>query len=77
MGMYYSGSPYRDYDRYEADQEAWLNSRPVCAWCGEHIQDEHAYRIGNELICEGCLSETRVNIDDLVEEEERKYECFD
>lgn len=69
MCRHYSDSPYRDYDRWEADQEAWLNARPVCAECGEHIQDEYAYRIGNDLICEDCLKETRVNIDDLMEED--------
>jgi hypothetical protein len=45
MGMYHSDDPYHDFDLWDADQDAWLNSRPVCKWCGEHIQDEYAYRI--------------------------------
>ena len=69
MCKYLSGNPYRDYDRYEASQEAWLKVRPVCAWCGEHIQDEHAYRIGDDLVCEDCLDDARVNVDDLVEQQ--------
>lgn len=68
MGRYYSGDPSQDYDRWEADQEAWLHSRPVCKWCGEHIQDEHAYRIWDDLVCEDCLKDTRVDVDDIVEE---------
>lgn len=69
MGRYYSDSPYRDYERWEADQEAWLRARPVCAWCGEHIQEEYAYRIGDDLVCEDCLDDARVNVDDLVEQQ--------
>lgn len=69
MGRYYSDSPYRDYERWEADQEAWLNRRPVCKWCGEHIQDEYAYRIGGDLVCSDCLEQEKVNVDDLVEEQ--------
>lgn len=74
MSRYYSDNPEWDYDRYEADQEAWLNSRPVCAWCGEHIQDEHAYRIGGDLVCSDCLEQEKVNVDDLVEEERERLE---
>lgn len=68
MGRYYSDDTYRDFDRWDADQEAWLNSRPVCKWCGEHIQDEYAYRINGDLVCEDCLKDTRVDVEDIVEE---------
>lgn len=69
MGRYFSGSPYRDYDRWEADQNAWLNARPKCAWCGKHIQEEHAYRIGDDLVCEDCIESEKVNVDDLIEQQ--------
>lgn len=48
--------PYRDFDRWEAEQEKWLQSRPVCEYCGEHIQDEHYYYI-DKIVCEECLNE--------------------
>ena len=56
--MFYSDDPIRDYLRHDAQQEAWLKSRPKCSCCGEHIQDEQAYRFGGKKevwICEECM----------------------
>lgn len=39
--------------------KAW----PVCRICGEHICDGVAYDIGG-LICEDCVTEARVWLDD-------------
>ena len=29
-----------DFERRDAEKERWLQSRPVCCICKEHIQDE-------------------------------------
>lgn len=42
-----------------AEQEAWLAKRPVCADCGHHIQEEEAYYINGEWICERCMDSYR------------------
>ena len=48
-----------DLERHEREQEAWLRSRPVCAWCGEPIQEEMCYDIAGELVCENCIDDCR------------------
>lgn len=53
---------YADLARKEAEDERWLRSRPVCAWCGEPIQDEYAYEIDGELICERCIEDCRTSV---------------
>lgn len=51
----------------EERQERWLASRPVCDWCGEHIQDEHWFNVYSICVCPGCFDkwseEIKVNID--------------
>ena len=54
----YSGDPITDFLRHDAQQEAWLRHRPKCCLCGEHIQDEPAYRFSGKKetwICEECM----------------------
>ena len=48
---------YEAWERHDAEQEKWLQSRPVCSECGEHIQDEHLFDIDGDLVCEECLSD--------------------
>ena len=45
---------YDAWQRHDDDAEAWLESRPVCEECKEHIQDEYLFDIGGVLYCEGC-----------------------
>ena len=48
------------YDLWEAndnEKEKWLEQRPICSCCGEHIQDDNCYEINDELICPDCLKE--------------------
>lgn len=40
---------------HDAEQDRWLEERPVCCWCEEHIQDGHLYRINGEACCPECL----------------------
>lgn len=49
------GDPYLDFLDHEFENEQWLKSRPECDCCGEHIQDEHYYRIDDTNYCEKCI----------------------
>ena len=53
----------RDAERYYNDLDERLERRPVCDFCGEHIQEETYYCISHRLInvniCERCLEEFR------------------
>lgn len=53
--MYYTNDPVADYHAYAADQERELKKRPMCSECDEHIQDEYAYYINGEWICNDCM----------------------
>lgn len=47
-----------NYDRWkqhEEEKESMLNRLPVCCECGNHIQDDSAYYINDEWICENCM----------------------
>lgn len=55
--MSYSDDPVADFDRYDAEQEAWLKELPKCECCDQHIQDSHYYDIEGEYICPDCISE--------------------
>lgn len=62
--MYRSDDPLRDFDRWDFDEERWLASRPKCAECGEPITTDTAYRFEGELICEDCMHEHKVWIEE-------------
>lgn len=65
--MYYTDDPLMDYSRYEADQERWLERLPVCADCGEPIQDSHCYEYNGEYICPQCNEDLhRKDVEDIV-----------
>lgn len=49
---------------HDRDREEWLESRPVCDDCGEHIQEDHYYRFNDEIICPDCIDNYRVDIDE-------------
>ena len=62
--MAWTDDPVRDFLRHDAEQEAWLKRRPKCSCCKERIQDEEAYKFDNRWICQDCLIEYRVDVDD-------------
>ena len=64
--MYYTDDPERDFARRDAEQQRELERLPVCSECGEHITDEFCYLIDGEPICDGCMDERRVAVDDLI-----------
>ena len=47
--------PVADFERYDAKQNRRLARLPVCSDCDEHIQDETAYYINGEWVCESCM----------------------
>lgn len=53
----YTDDPERDFLWYSSKQEAWLQKRPVCDCCGEHIQDEKALHIEGKWICNACIED--------------------
>lgn len=49
-----------NYDWYrtkEAEEEKWLQNRPRCENCGEHIQDEYLYDVDGAVLCEECMKD--------------------
>jgi formylmethanofuran dehydrogenase subunit E len=63
----YSSDPNLDFLEHDAEAEHWLERRPVCSICGEHIQDDIALRLDGEWICDGCVAVNRQWIDDYDE----------
>lgn len=48
-----------NYDQWEAhdrEQAERLKRLPVCVDCGEPIQDETAFFINGEWVCERCIN---------------------
>lgn len=62
--LHYTNDPIRDAENYQADQEEWLKSRPICDCCGEHIQGEWMYMFDSKIVCETCMEECRYSVDD-------------
>ena len=60
-----------NYDVWEAQdiaKERRRARRPVCDRCGEHIQDETAVAVCGKLICENCIDDLRVSLEDYDED---------
>ena len=61
MSWLTTADPIRDAAEHDAEFEDWLQTRPVCMWCGEPIQDDTALELGNGWICKSCVEyNTRV-----------------
>lgn len=54
------GEPFEDFAQWEMYQLEWLNGLPRCSICGQPIQDEYYYEMGDELICESCMDDYKV-----------------
>lgn len=55
MTKMYVPDNYDAFERHQAEQEAWLESRPICIECKEPIQDDFLYDINGDLYCEKCM----------------------
>ena len=60
--MFYSDDPLRDFDRWDAEQQKALEELPVCADCDNPIQDESAFYINGDWICEDCMDAYRRDV---------------
>lgn len=59
-----------NYDIWEAhdiEKEMRLARRPVCDTCGHPIQDETAILMDGKWMCESCLDNLRVLVEDYIE----------
>lgn len=54
--VFYSDDPLADFDAWDKHQNKQLERLPVCMDCEQHIQDETAYYINGEWICQACMS---------------------
>lgn len=63
--MFYTDDPLADFLRHDDEEIRWVNSRPVCSECGEHIVDETAYYIDCKWICQGCMENHEKYIEDF------------
>lgn len=57
--MIYTDDPYDDFRRHDAERSRRLASLPECVECGEPIQDDEAYYINGEWVCEACVETYR------------------
>ena len=53
----FTDRPERDYDNYIRDLQRRIERHPKCICCGENIPHDHAFRIGDDLVCEDCIDE--------------------
>ena len=54
--MHYSDDPIRDAELTQADQETWLESRPVCDYCDNYVVDDYYFEPEPGLvICDDCI----------------------
>jgi len=64
MGIFRTDDPIADFNRYDAEQQRRLKKRPKCRRCNEHIQDDEAYYIEGDWICENCIGKYLKIIDE-------------
>ena len=67
MSYFRSGDPLDDFDRLDREQARRLSRRPKCSQCDHPIQEEEAYYINSEWICERRMSDHLVSVDDHCE----------
>lgn len=52
--VWYSDDPLKDFNNHDEEQNRWLATLPICADCGEPIQEEYCYEYNDEYICPRC-----------------------
>lgn len=48
---------YSVWEANERRMEDWLSRKPICSYCGQHIQDERLFDINGLLYHEECAKE--------------------
>lgn len=57
--MILTDDPAHDFDQYDREQAERLKRRPVCAICGEPLQEDIALKLYDEWICDKCVEDNR------------------
>lgn len=65
--MLRTNDPLHDYMMQCEEDEEWLEKRPKCSNCGEHIQDEFCTVIDGNTYCDDCIRLLRRSTEDLME----------
>ena len=59
---------YDLWQRHDAEQQRRLSELPECCYCSQPIQDEYAYLIDGEWVCEECMDDQfRKCVDNYIE----------
>ena len=68
MFLFRTDNPIADFNRYDAECEAWLKSRPECSHCGHHIQEDLAYHVNDEGWHKSCFDNNFLkSVEDYIE----------
>lgn len=62
--MQYTDDPLADFDAWDLEQSRKLKKLPKCHFCHEPIQQEDAVFIFGKWICDDCLDDERVLIEE-------------
>lgn len=57
-----TADPIADFMRRDAEQQKWLDKRPVCDGCGEPIQEQQAFYYADEWFCMECEEECKESV---------------
>lgn len=60
--MWITDDPLADFERHDREQTRQLNRLPRCSECDHPIQDEFAYYINDEWICDDCMKQYRKEV---------------
>ena len=60
--MFITDDPVADFERYDAEQQKEIEKLPRCSECDEPIQDDEAYYINDEWICDECMKQYRKEV---------------
>lgn len=53
----WTDDPIADFERYDREQQEYMQKLPRCSECDNHIQDDIAYYINDEWICFKCMEQ--------------------
>ena len=57
--VFRTDDPHADFDRYDHKCSEWLKSRHKCSVCDKPIQDDYAYYIHEQWVCDECAEDSR------------------
>lgn len=67
--MYFTDNPIKDAFRHDEEMETWLEKRPKCIFCKEHIQTEKSLELPEGRVCEDCEIEFASDIVAMIRED--------